>query len=112
MKLNLRKSKFGILGLFLVITVLLAFSQAQAFRFVVLADSPQQLDKWPNYNVGDKLTAKAAINKECLEYLRDQILALKPKPDMVFFLGDLVTRACYPDENGNLPGSSRTGKIS
>jgi len=102
MKFNLRKSKSGILlGLFLVIS-LLAVSQAQALRFVVLADSPQLLDKWPNYNLGGKLTAKAAINKECLEYLRDQILALNPKPDMVFFLGDLVTRACYPDENGNL----------
>jgi 3',5'-cyclic AMP phosphodiesterase CpdA len=82
MKLNLRKSKLGIL-LGLMLVFLLATSQAQAFRFVVLADSPHIMDKWPNQ----------AINKECLEYIRDQIMGLNPKPDMVFFLGDLVTRA-------------------
>ncbi len=86
------------------IAVLLAASQAQALRFVVLADSPQNLDKWPNYNLTPKpaLSAKAGMNKELLEYLRDQILALNPGPDMVFFLGDLVTRAVYPDGNGDL----------
>ncbi len=104
MNLTSRKPRLWILGLVLALTALLAAAPAQAFRFVVLADSPQILDKWPNYNLIPKpqLTPKAAINKEFLEYIREQILALKPKPDMVFFLGDLVTRACYPDGNGDL----------
>jgi hypothetical protein len=104
MRPGLRKSRLGILGLFLIITTLLVASPAQAFRFVVLADSPQSLDKWPNYNLipPGVLTPKAGINKELLDYIRDQILALKPKPDMVFFLGDLVTRACYPNMDGSL----------
>jgi hypothetical protein len=104
MKLSPGKSTMRLLWLALAIAVLLAASQAQAFRFVVLADSPQNLDKWPNYNLTPKptLTVKAGMNKELLEYLCAQILALKPKPDMVFFLGDMVTRACYPDGNGNL----------
>jgi hypothetical protein len=83
MNLTSRKLRLWILGLVLALTALLAAAPAQAFRFVVLADSPQIMDKWPNQ----------AINQKCLEYIRDQILALKPKPDMVFFLGDLVTRA-------------------
>ena len=83
MNLTPRKPRLWILGLVLALTALLAAAPAQAFRFVVLADSPQIMDKWP----------KQAINQECLEYIRDQILQLNPKPDFVFFLGDLVTRA-------------------
>jgi hypothetical protein len=103
MRPSLRKSSLGILGLVLIITALLVASSAQAFRFVVIADSPQSLDKWPNYNLipPDVLTPKAGINIELLSYIRDQILALNPRPDMVFFLGDLVTRACYPNKDGS-----------
>jgi hypothetical protein len=102
--LRLGKSKIAILGLCLILSFVLSVGQAQAFRFVVLADSPQSLDKWPNYHLDPKpsLTPKAGIDTEVLQYLCEQIKALKPKPDLVFFLGDLVTRACYPDGEGNL----------
>ncbi len=85
MNLNERKQKLGILGLvFLIAALFSVTSQADAFRFVVLADSP------------DNETNKEGFNKDCLEYLKEQILNLNPRPDMVFFLGDLVTKA-YKD---------------
>jgi hypothetical protein len=86
MTFNLRKPKLGILGLVFFIAALLAVtSQAYAFRFVVTADSPDTVSSWNENNKG--------LNRECLEYINGQILALNPRPDMVFFLGDLVTRA-------------------
>ncbi len=82
MKFNIRKPKIGIWGLVLILAALLAVtSQAFAFRFVVLADSP------------DNETNKTAFNQNALEYVRARILSLNPKPDMIFFLGDLVTKA-------------------
>ena len=82
MKFALGKHKIGIWGLVLIIAAMLAITpQALAFRFVVLADSP------------DNQTNQAGFNQNALEYLRDRILNLNPKPDMVFFLGDLVTKA-------------------
>ena len=82
MKFTPGKHKIGIGGLVLIIAAMLAVTpQALAFRFVVLADSP------------DNQTNQAGFNQNALEYLRDRILNLNPKPDMVFFLGDLVTKA-------------------
>lgn len=60
-----------------------AFSKAQAsdatnsFRFVVLADSR-------GTGPGDE------INRDCLQYIVNQIINLNPKPNLVFFLGDMV----------------------
>ncbi|RJR41918.1 MAG: hypothetical protein C4567_08140 [Deltaproteobacteria bacterium] len=85
MKFNLRQSKLWTIWPVLLIAALLSVaSQAYAFRFVVMADSP------------DNETNKGGLNLACLEYLRGQILELNPRPDMVFFLGDLVTKA-YQD---------------
>jgi len=85
MKISLRKPNRGIMAAIFAIAVLLAVcSHSYAFRFVVMADSP------------DNETNKAGLNLACLEYLRGQILELNPRPEMVFFLGDLVTKA-YQD---------------
>jgi len=82
MKFTMRKPKIGLWGLALILAALLAVtSQAFAFRFVVLADSP------------DNETNKTAFNQNALEYVRDRILNMNPQPDMIFFLGDLVTKA-------------------
>jgi hypothetical protein len=65
MKFTIRKHQIGIWGLVLIIAAMLAVtSQASAFRFVVLADSP------------DNQTNQAGVNQNALEYLRDLILNL------------------------------------
>ena len=80
MKSITRSNKAGIWGVVLLVMALLAItSQAYAFRFVVMADSP------------DNVTNQTAFNKQGLEHIRQHILRLSPRPDMVFFLGDLVT---------------------
>jgi hypothetical protein len=52
-----------------------------AFRFVVYADSRGTWDPGQEINVA------------CLNYMNNQIINLNPKPDLVFFLGDMVTMA-------------------
>jgi len=80
MKSNMRKCAIGLFGLLLIVAALPAVSPgAYAFRFVVLADSP------------DNVTNQTAFNKKALQYIRTGILNLNPKPDMIFFLGDMVT---------------------
>lgn len=49
-----------------------------------MGDSPDTAGCWSESNKG--------LNKEALEFINGQILSLNPRPDMVFFLGDLVTR--------------------
>jgi len=69
MKISLRKPNRGIMAAIFAIAVLLAVcSHSYAFRFVVMADSP------------DNETNKAGLNLACLEYLRGQILEMNPRP--------------------------------
>lgn len=97
MKLDLRKGKLGFWGVVLIAAALLAVtSQAYAFRFVVMADSP------------DNETNQTGFNKNALEYLRDRILDLSPQPDMVFFLGDLVTMTHDTQGHAYLPDWKET----
>ncbi len=68
--------------------------QAEAYRFVVYADSPGTNAQWPN----------KTFNEDVLGYINAQITQLQPKPDFVLFLGDLVTNAAYPQGNSSLQG--------
>ena len=58
-----------------------AASGPDTFRFVVYADSR-----------GD-WTQGQEINAAALNYINNQIVNLNPKPDLVFFLGDMATVA-------------------
>jgi hypothetical protein len=58
-----------------------AASGPDTFRFVVYADSRG------GYDPGQE------INVDCLNYINNQIVNLNPKPDVVFFLGDMATVA-------------------
>jgi len=68
--------------------------QAEAYRFVVYADSPALDPQWPN----------KTFNDDVLGYINAQITQLQPKPDFVVFMGDLVTRGVYPQGNSTLQG--------
>ncbi len=79
-----------IIGLFVLILALAAIIYLSAgcaeagtdtFRFVVYADSRG------SYAPGQE------INTAALSYLNSQIVNLDPKPDLVFFLGDMATIA-------------------
>lgn len=56
-------------------------SGQDAFRFVVYADSR---GGWAQ---------GTEINQDCLNYINNQVINLNPKPDLVFFLGDMATVA-------------------
>lgn len=97
-KFNNRKWEIGFLVIFIAATLLAVTSHAYAFRFVVLADSP------------DSETNQAGFNKNCLEFIRGQILKLNPKPDMIFFLGDLVTMSHDTSGHAFIPDWQNTMK--
>ena len=69
-----------------------AASGADNFRFVVYADSRG------NWTPGKE------INEDCLNYINNQIISLQPKPDLVFFLGDMATMAYDASGKRLLPG--------
>jgi hypothetical protein len=81
--------RFKVLAtLLLILTALLflvgepqAASGPDTFRFVVFADSRG------NWNQGQE------INTAALNFINSQIVNLNPKPDLVFFLGDMATMA-------------------
>ena len=83
----------GLAVLILVLTAMMflvgapqAASGPDTFRFVVYADSRG------SYTPGKE------INTDALNYINNQIVNLIPKPDLVFFLGDMATVAY--DANG------------
>ena len=81
--------RFKVRAAFLLILTALLFligepqaaSGPDTFRFVVYADSRG------NWTPGQE------INTAALNYLNNQIVNLNPKPDLVFFLGDMATMA-------------------
>ena len=82
----------GLAALILILTALLflvgepqAASGPDTFRFVVYADSRG------NWTQGQE------INTATLNYINNQIVNLNPKPDLVFFLGDMATVAYDKD---------------
>ncbi|MCX5889306.1 MAG: metallophosphoesterase [Deltaproteobacteria bacterium] len=91
--------RFKVLATFLLILTALMFligapqaaSGPDAFRFVVFADSRG------NWTPGQE------INTAALNYLNNQIVNLNPKPDLVFFLGDMVTMAYDANQKRLLP---------
>ncbi len=68
-----------------------AFGQ-QTHRFVVYADSRG------SYALGKE------INQDALHYINSQVVNLNPKPDLVFFLGDMATVAYDATGKRLLPG--------
>lgn len=99
MKTIARSNRARTCGMALLVMALLAVaSQAYAFRFVVMADSP------------DNETEQTAFNKQGLEYIRGQILRLSPRPEMVFFLGDLVTMSQNKAGHAFIPDWQETMK--
>jgi hypothetical protein len=68
-----------------------AASGPDTFRFVVYADSR------------GNSTQGQEINQDCLNYINNQIFNLDPKPDLVFFLGDMVTMAYDASQKRLLP---------
>ncbi len=67
--------------IFLIIGSLQTAWAQDAFRFVVYADSRG------NWDPGQE------VNTAALNFINSQIVNLNPKPDLVFFLGDMATMA-------------------
>ena len=91
--------RFKVLATLLLILTALTFligepqaaSGPDTFRFVVYADSR---GTW---------TPGQEINTAALNYINNQIINLNPKPDLVFFLGDMATVAYDANQKRLLP---------
>jgi hypothetical protein len=89
----------GLVVLILALTAMLwliagsiqAASGPDTVRFVVYADSR---GGW---------TQGQEINTAALNYINNQIVNLNPKPDLVFFLGDMATVAYDASQHRLLP---------
>jgi hypothetical protein len=83
------------------ITLLFLTAQVQAFRFVVYSDCRAPKVDWT------KPFPANLFNVPVLGYINSQVTQLNPRPDFVFFMGDMINRADpkavpAPDPRSNL----------